>query len=65
MNLPQLNKRIEELEDLTGEGELNLIRIEWEDGTPVATWEMRGDTFIRVVPPESPDIDSHIYGTHK
>ncbi len=49
MNLPLLRRRVCDLED-RAEGEPHLIIIEWEDGTPVATWEMKGDTFIRVVP---------------
>ncbi len=51
----QLKQKIEELEDEIGKGDVHTLRIEWEDGTPVATWETRGDAFIRVVP----DYQSH------
>lgn len=44
-----LEKRIETLEGQNGKGDIHNLRIEWEDGTEVVTWEMRGEAFVRIV----------------
>ncbi len=60
MNISGITKRVETLEDEIGKGDIHYLRIEWGDGTPVTTWEMCGEAFVRVIPEDQDSLQSSI-----
>ncbi len=61
MNTPgQLSKRIDDLEDEIGKGDIHFLKMEWEDGTPVTIREMPPLAFPRVIADDQDNLQSSI-----